>query len=523
MALALAGILFAAGAWTLVPGVTGVYHDDAIYVITAKALAQGDGYRLINLPGAPRQTKYPILYPLLLAAVWKVQPEFPDTVVLMQYLTLMLGAAAVGLSYLFLVRFAYCTRRAAACVGLLCATSPEIAYFSTITMAEMPFLLSTIVALWRVELAALAAPRPRQALLTGLALAMPFLCRTVGATIILGGIAVLAARRRPIAWVALGALVPTGAWILWASGAWGMFTTGSASGYYTDYGGAWIGSAGSSLGSIAGFNAVSLLVATPMSALFGLTQVLTPPHVMLVPPLLLLGGLTWAAIAVDANRQRPLAWILAAYAVTTVFWPWPPGRFIVPLYPFLAAYLWRSVRTGLTAILGVVSARMVVVMATAGCLVAMTSGLAVLAAWARAGREAGYPTLPAPSAPFTWQSFDSLFSWLRDRPEGDAVVAGGLDTMLFLYTGHQSVRPFPHRPDALFYGAARPPTGTARELRDFLRHENIRYLVESPMYLFAEEEPFAIVVRELREAHPGLLKEVYRGQDRRFAVYEVVR
>ena len=48
----------------IVPAVCGVYHDDAIYVVTAKALSQGDGYRLINLPESPSQTKYPILYPL---------------------------------------------------------------------------------------------------------------------------------------------------------------------------------------------------------------------------------------------------------------------------------------------------------------------------------------------------------------------------------------------------------------------------------------------------------------------------
>src|SRR5262245_4383276 len=60
LALTLAMVLLLVGAWRLVPGVSGVFHDDAIYVISAKALADGRGYRLINLPGAPPQTKYPI-------------------------------------------------------------------------------------------------------------------------------------------------------------------------------------------------------------------------------------------------------------------------------------------------------------------------------------------------------------------------------------------------------------------------------------------------------------------------------
>ncbi|HSW40035.1 MAG TPA: hypothetical protein VLL97_11140, partial [Acidobacteriota bacterium] len=208
VALILAGVLLVLGYWKLVPGVTGVYHDDAIYVITGKALAQGDGYRLINLPGAPPQTKYPILYPLLLAAVWKVQPAFPDAVVLMQYLTLMLGAAAVGLSYLYLVRFGYCSRIAAGCVGLLCATSPQIVYYSTLTMSEMPFLLIAVLALWRAEIAMVERQVPGQALLTGCLLAMPFLCRSVGVAFLFGAFAAFIRRRCRMKWILFGAAVP---------------------------------------------------------------------------------------------------------------------------------------------------------------------------------------------------------------------------------------------------------------------------------------------------------------------------
>ena len=43
----------------MVPGVCGVYHDDGVYISTAKALTQANGYRLINLPDSPPETKYP--------------------------------------------------------------------------------------------------------------------------------------------------------------------------------------------------------------------------------------------------------------------------------------------------------------------------------------------------------------------------------------------------------------------------------------------------------------------------------
>src|SRR5262249_49748420 len=40
----------------------GIVHDDGIYVVTAKALATGQGYKIISLPSALPQTKYPILF-----------------------------------------------------------------------------------------------------------------------------------------------------------------------------------------------------------------------------------------------------------------------------------------------------------------------------------------------------------------------------------------------------------------------------------------------------------------------------
>src|SRR5712692_7478162 len=74
-------ILLAAVAWTyglcLHPVWFGHDNDDAVYVVTAKALANGQGYRTISLPLEPPQTKYPPLYPLLLSLIWRLYPQFP--------------------------------------------------------------------------------------------------------------------------------------------------------------------------------------------------------------------------------------------------------------------------------------------------------------------------------------------------------------------------------------------------------------------------------------------------------------
>src|SRR5690349_19430698 len=55
----------------------GDLHDDSLYYVSAKSLADGGGYRIESLPGERSQTKYPPLYPLLLPAAWHIDPQLP--------------------------------------------------------------------------------------------------------------------------------------------------------------------------------------------------------------------------------------------------------------------------------------------------------------------------------------------------------------------------------------------------------------------------------------------------------------
>ena len=61
-------------------GIVGLFHDDGIYAVLAKALSKGMGYRLISLPSAPFQIKYPVIYPYLLSWAWWLNPSFPANI-----------------------------------------------------------------------------------------------------------------------------------------------------------------------------------------------------------------------------------------------------------------------------------------------------------------------------------------------------------------------------------------------------------------------------------------------------------
>ena len=73
-------LVVAYGAAISVPSI-GLVGDDATYIVTGKALAEGRGYRIISEPSEPNQTKYPVLFPALIACVWRVFPDFPGNAV----------------------------------------------------------------------------------------------------------------------------------------------------------------------------------------------------------------------------------------------------------------------------------------------------------------------------------------------------------------------------------------------------------------------------------------------------------
>src|SRR4029079_3419446 len=114
------------GALRMAPGVVGVFHDDVIYVATAKALAEGKVYRLIDLPGEPPQTKYPFLYPAVLAILWRLWPVFPIILVLLQGISLICTSSSIAIAFLYLARFGYFSKAEAASASLIGATSPVV-------------------------------------------------------------------------------------------------------------------------------------------------------------------------------------------------------------------------------------------------------------------------------------------------------------------------------------------------------------------------------------------------------------
>ncbi len=113
-----------------------MFWDDGVYVITAKALATGHGYRFIHLPGAPAATHYPPLWPMLLSIVWRIVPAFPENVRWMKLLNpVLLGAGAAGAT-LLAIRVARIPRWLAASMVSATVIVAPMLLLSAVLMSE---------------------------------------------------------------------------------------------------------------------------------------------------------------------------------------------------------------------------------------------------------------------------------------------------------------------------------------------------------------------------------------------------
>jgi hypothetical protein len=522
--LLLAGVMIAGcGPYVFDPR-CGEYHDDAIYLSTAKALAEGEGYRLAHLPGSPPQTKYPPLYPALVALLWKVGPEFPADLPLLKGLSLLCGIATLALAYLFLVRFRYASRNAAFAAGLLCATASAFLVHGVLLLSEMPFSVLLMVALWRLE-SRLASPAVGvwQAFADGVLLALSYLCRSVGIVLIPVGLLLLWWARRPLRWVLLGIAIVLAPWLLWMVHAVMAFKSDPVQGYYTDYAGWWLSFGLPVLARVVSANVAWVVTGLPSLPLEGVQVWLaqTAPGVWR-PLFTALGAVVLAGLLGDLRRGRAMPACLAAYLVLVCIWPWAPHRFLIPLLPLTTVYLTRAVGQ---------------VAAFARTRAAPRSGErgygAGLAAWVTlvAANVVSLGETPLvhsrqessvashSGCPVAWCSYEALFDWLRENTDPEDVLVSEVDPMLYLYTGRRGVFPVVCPPQSRFYELPAPPGTEEVPLRILAVHRP-RFLVLTPYFL--GEPDFDHWVTDLRQRYGQRVREVYRvPDDPRFAVYRL--
>jgi hypothetical protein len=177
----------------------GLLVDDAWYVVLAKALAQGDGYRLISSAVAPILPVVPPGFPLLLAPVFWIVPQFPDNVWLLKAVSMAAMLATGALVFRHARRDHGLSDPVAALAAVATAITPAFVFLATSTvMAECAFTLFQLAAVVCIERGtAPGAARPGTSVaLAGAAPAVALLLRTAGIAVAVACVLFLAWHRR---------------------------------------------------------------------------------------------------------------------------------------------------------------------------------------------------------------------------------------------------------------------------------------------------------------------------------------
>jgi len=502
----------------------GQFQDDSIYFSTAKALADGEGYKLISFPGAPPQTKYPIIYPWLLSYVWKLNPSFPANLSLAIRLTECFGCITLFAAFFLLRKLPAVGETAALCLTAVCALQPVVVRASGLVMSDIPFMACLLTAL------ALTVPADadRDAAwkfgLAGLIAGVSVGIRTVGAVLVAGIFCALLYSSlvskksiRPTIIFAVAAVITIAvvlAPVMLQRGD-GLKFGGSGepgwdqvAAYYTSYTRFQWGMGLPSFASLVQLVLTNafVLAASPGPILVGNFAGVFGKTLFFAA--MLLAFPIWIGLIRQARYRewRPALFTLLFYISALLVWPYPsPERFLLPLLPLLLAGLWCELRRISLGQLfashgGAPAAKRLAI----GALCVLLFALFAAAAWNALvadprAREEGAEALAA-----TVEQREQGYRWIREHTAAGDRVAAWQDVVLYMYTLRQSLRPVAPLPQAIYADDTASEARDLAHICDAPRHARVRYWMTAPddFRLEPHRERFMARMAEMSTALP---------------------
>jgi hypothetical protein len=202
--------------------VAGLVVDDAWYVLLGRALARGDGFRLVSSAATAIMPVVPPGFPAILAVVFRIAPDFPQNVLLLKSVSIAAMLAVGPLTYYFFTRYRPVPWQIAVGIAVATVLTPGLVFLATSTvMAESVFVFGQLLTVVVIE----AASRPgdeaagrRQIVAAAVLAACTMLVRSTALALIVAVTCYLAATRRLkaaalFATVTLACLLP---WTLYA-------------------------------------------------------------------------------------------------------------------------------------------------------------------------------------------------------------------------------------------------------------------------------------------------------------------
>ncbi len=313
----------------------GWFGDDGVYMVTAKAIAQGDGYRVLNLPNRPYAVQYPPLFPLYMSLSWLIQPRFPDTLRLAAILQALLIPIALATMLAMLRQLGLSWVRTFWVAGITLVTPPMVLMEVTL-FAEPLFLCFFFAAILLIQRSAASDDSRAKwlALSAGLLTGLAYLTRSAALPMLGAAPLFYFLRKKPklALWFLAVALPLSASWNLWTITHAGLVTQGNNATYVSEFvrflrsADVW-----QHLWNQAGVISSSV------------AEILFPGFVGALMGLPLFYVVIAAAISGNIRMIRRSGWsvyVLFAipYLVILMFW-WFEGvaRLILPIWPLMAA------------------------------------------------------------------------------------------------------------------------------------------------------------------------------------------
>jgi hypothetical protein len=427
-------------AW-LLPGF-GLFHDSALHLVTAKAIAAGHGYTIDSLPRPVPETQFPPLFSVLLALFTFVSTQ----ALWLKALPLVCGAGWLWATRRLLLKMG-ASGSASLLLAALTALSPTVVFLATNLLPETLFgLLATLALLMLLEERALAA---------GLFAGLATLTQTPGVALIAACILTLVARRRfrGAAIFAVTAMVMVAPWFGWSLAH--MTHDASSVGGVRAATNIFTGLAASEKAVVLGHNLLGVL-ASPYQLLTGFSSVFSAIGTVAI--------LVWCLFQ---RRQMLPDLFVGLYSLALLFFIAPPERFVAPILPLFLWMVWRVARQ--MEVKEALAALVLIVLA----IPIYPDAMRLLTA-----RGSGYFALEG-EAPDQWNEMQRLYGLIRDKATPDSVVMANMDALAFLNTGRRAVRGFAARDFDLYYGTIESPV-TPDQLSRAVVESGVSYVVLTP-------------------------------------------
>jgi 4-amino-4-deoxy-L-arabinose transferase-like glycosyltransferase len=528
---------------TLKPDRLGEYHDDSVYVATAKALAEGRGYKIISLPYQPAETKYPPLHPFLLSLVWRIAPSFPGNLVWMMLMSSMAAIGFLGLTYRYFTRFEYAGPWQAVLIVALTAVNLRTTILATTTASEMIFSMAAMAGLYLAELYVDEKQRWTGSILVGVMIGLCVLARGAGVALLVATPLYYLVRRqwrRGFVILTVGGLFVAG-WVVWSS----INRTaihGEGVAFYTSYSGvireafgearALSGSSFVAIGlEVIGRNAIGLIVlSVPIvcSSLneFGMGRLGTSIGSVGTVSLLLF---VFVFTAIGFIRQlRPRPRLLHVYVICYfglyVLLPYSTyDRYLAPLLPLLLLFFTCELATAGRLVQGAFSSKGGRAGKLAAALTALLLFVGVIGVAYNYGSGAWW-TLKSASwkkrAGPSIQDAEAI-EWIRENTRPDDVLVCDRDPVYYLYTGRKATRAF--KEDYLIEQEHAPIEEKVKIIRRIIRESGGEYLITNWTDIAQESHSgsYDEAYRVLLGESPREFSKVFQARDWATAIYRV--